>query len=402
MGANVTDLFSSLEPQERRVFWVLQKQGPLSKNQLQQITGFKLTTLNRFLRPLEEKSLVIRSQFGKSSGGRKPALYDVNDRTYYILGADISRIYMKVVVTNLKMQVVLSRHFDMEETSTPEWTVKKITEVVKELLLTKVIDAKILLAGVGTVGPMDKPRGMLTSPRYFKAPGWHNVPISMLLESTLGCHVALDNGANTAVLAESLYGIGCGHDRVLYVNCGMGIRMGTFFDGALIHTAENEEDTFGHMVVNADGIRCACGKRGCLDCYASARAIAENFKRHREAGEGSTLPANAPWRDICMAATDDHLAKEMILRAAFYLNVGLSNLIGLLEPGLVILSGPLIQISTLYYQTVVKQANLLNYSHKNKTNFHRGGNFKGDAIAVGAAALALEEAIGVNTAISHV
>lgn len=390
------DLFSACGPQEKRVFCALQKLGPVSKSQLLAITGFKLTTLSRFLRPLEERRLVVRPQFGESSGGRKPVLYDVTDRDYYLLGVDISRTYMQVVLTDLKLHVLASRRFHMGERFTPERTVQTIVKTARELAeRTTPAGGRIVLAGVGAVGPMSRTKGVLLSPRYFQAAGWKDVPLVAMLQEGLGCPVSLDNGANTAVLAEALYGIGRGVPRVVYVNCGVGIRTGTFLDGALIRTPQNEEDVFGHMVVNADGRLCTCGKRGCLDCYATIRAVTSEFVERRARGDRSALPADAAWESICAAAQQgDALAEDVLRHAATYLGIGLSNLINLLGPGLVILSGPLIRQSDLFFETAAGVAQKHIWAAQSGVVFHRGGSLEEDAIAVGGAALALEEAAG--------
>ncbi len=384
-------------PHEKRIFSVIQKSGPLSKNQLLERTGYKLTTLSRFLRPLEERGMVVSPQFGESSGGRRPVLFDVDTRCFFLLGVDISRIYTRVVLTDLKLNILASRHFGMDGKATPERTVRRIAALTAEMMEARAgrSSAGIVLAGVGSVGPMSRADGVLLSPAYFRAPGWKNVPLTGMLKDALHCPVTLDNGANTAVLAESLYGIGRGVPRVIYVNCGVGIRLGTFFDGTLIRTPLNEEDVFGHMVVNADGVRCTCGKRGCLDCYASARGVAAAFASRRKAGEASSLPADASWKAICQAAgKGDALAADAVKNAARYLGVGLANLIGLLAPGLIVLSGPLIRASALFYETASETTESELRHKQNEVRFHRGGHMGDDAIAVGAAALALEERIG--------
>lgn len=391
----LSDLFRSCGEQEKRVFMVLQKSGPLSKNQLMDTTGYKLTSLCRFLRSLEEKKLVVCSQFGESSGGRRPVLYDVGSGNYCLLGVDISRTYTQVAVTDLKLRVCTSRLFAMDASSTPDWTVRNIAEAAREMLAGPT-GRQLVLAGVGAVGPMSREKGKLIAPAHFKAPGWKDVPIVSMLEQALHCPVALDNGANTAVLAESLYGIGRGTSRVLYVHCGVGIRMGMFLDGVLIRTPQNQEDVFGHMVVNADGRRCTCGKHGCLDCYASVRAVSAVFHERQVGGEPSALTPDAAWGDICQAGEQgDSLAADVLRQAARYLGVGLSNLISLLSPGLVILSGPLIRHSQLFYETAVHTVQKQIQSSQADVRFYRGGELEDNAISVGAAALALEEAAGV-------
>lgn len=384
----VSHVFSACGAQEKRVFAVLQKSGPVPKSQLMALTGLKLTTLNRFLRPLVESGLAVQAEMGESSGGRRPVLYDVNERAFCMVGADISRINTRVVLADLKLRVLAAECFAMDARMTPANTVCAVAESAARLARDAGVSGRVALAGVGTVGPMSRKRGELLSPAYFQAPGWKNVPLVAMLENALGCPVSLDNGANAAALAESLYGIGRGVPRVVYVNCGMGIRLGTFFDGRLIRTPTNEEDVFGHMVVNAEGLPCVCGRRGCLDCYASARAVAAEYARRGGA-------AGQPWQVICdEAAQGSAPAADVLRRAGEFLGVALANLVGLLAPGLVILSGPLVHRSTLFYETATQTAS--RQLRGGTCRFHRGGRLGDDAMAAGAAALALEEALDAD------
>ena len=379
----VSRIFSACGAQERRVFAVLQKAGPMPKSSLMAHTGLKLTTLNRFLRPLVENGLVLQAQMGESSGGRRPALYDVNERAFCLLGADISRIHTRVVLTDPKLRVLAAERFEMDGRMTPARTVQAVAESAARMAGRTGVSGRVALAGVGTVGPMSRARGALLSPAYFQAPGWKDVPLVKMMEDALGCPVSLENGANAAALAESLYGIGRGVARVVYVNCGMGIRMGTFFDGRLIRTPTNEEDVFGHMVINAEGLPCVCGRRGCLDCYASARAVAAEYARRT----GTALP----WKKICDEAAHGGAAADVLRAAGEVLGVALANLAGLLAPGLIILSGPLVQRSALFYETAAQAA--ARDPRGTACRFHRGGRLGDDAMAAGAAALALEEAM---------
>ena len=84
----------------------------------------------------------------------------------------------------------------------------------------------------------------------FSSPGWSNIPIKAMLEEKLKCPVIIENGANSAAVAEYFYGLGKDFENIAYFNCGVGIRTGTISSGNLIRTMNDEEDAFGHMIVN--------------------------------------------------------------------------------------------------------------------------------------------------------
>ena len=378
--------FIKLHRNSKIIFSTIQKLGPLSKNEIQQKTDMKLTTLNRFMQPLIDAGFTTECEFGMSSGGRRPILYDV-DRTHYaLLGVDISRTYTQIVLTNLKLEVLDRYHLVMNSNSTPEYLFNIIETHAKSMLKANG-SPTLLLGGIGAVGPMDTAGGIITTPIYFEAHGWHNVPITSLLGSALGCPFILNNGANAAAVIESRYGCGREMQNIVYVNCGIGIRIGAYLHGVLLHTPGNAEDVFGHMVIDADGLPCTCGKHGCLDCYASLHAILENYR----VKTGIDTIAASDYTKICLAAdSGEAAARAVIEKAAEYMGIGLSNLISLLNPDIVILSGPLVTNSDLFYNTAAETALDKCQHSENSIVFHRGGYYKDDAMSAGAAALAIE------------
>lgn len=125
MDSNV-QVFEQLSGEAGLIFSLLQKNGPLTKNSIALVSKYKLTTLNRIMQPLEELGLVRQSQFGESTGGRKPVLYDINANKYYLVGIDISRTYTQVLLVNLKMQILEKLQFPMDGSCSPQNTIKYI------------------------------------------------------------------------------------------------------------------------------------------------------------------------------------------------------------------------------------------------------------------------------------
>ena len=101
--------FESLNDRGKYIFDIVQKNGPITKSELIDITKIKLTTLNRDIQILIDKKIIVETDIGESTGGRKPSLYDVNPSEFYIIGIDISRTYTQIVITNLKLKIIGER-----------------------------------------------------------------------------------------------------------------------------------------------------------------------------------------------------------------------------------------------------------------------------------------------------
>jgi len=393
---NLNSVFTDLSIDSKKVFDIILKQGPITKNEILNLTNMKLTTLNRFADPLESLNLIVESGIGDSSGGRKPTLYDVKADCFYIVGIDISRTYAQVVLVNMKMEIVFKERLVMDETSSPQNTVDILSKIIlKALSLFNIPLEKILGMGIGVVGPIDREQGNIKNPVNFYSNDWVNVPIISMFEAKFKLPVFIDNGANTAVLAEYIFGAGKGLKNIAYFNCGVGIRTGAITSGIITRSINDGEDAFGHMVIDVDGDLCSCGNYGCIECYSSIISITKKFTSEIKKGRSTNIikPLNEiSYKDITKAAMEgDPLSKEIIAGAAGILGTGLANYINLLNPHMVILSGTLIKNSDMFYRISTEVASKKNFLAGHKTVFFsNGGNFGEDAISIGAAALVVE------------
>lgn len=385
-----------LNPETKRIFKLILFNGALTKGQLSMLSELKLTTLNRMMLPLEKLGFIVEGEIGESSGGRKPVLYDVNPRKYYIVGVDISRTYTQLVLTNLKMEPVESFRFEMSKESSPEATLKLIQDwVVPIVEKLEAAGGLVIGIGIGTVGPLDRNNGILLNPADFEAEGWENVPLKSILEERLGLPVVVDNGANAAVYAETYFGTGKGISNVVYLNCGIGIRTGVISSGVFVRTINDAEDAFAHMIVDVDGKECSCGNYGCIERYSSIHAVLREFRSEMKKGKSCTIQKpvqEITYIDICKAAeAGDAIARHVLQHGAVIMGTGLANFIKLINPGLVMLSGPLIRHSEFFYRECVETACKKGNLNKEKSVvFSRGGYFDENVIAIGSAALVLE------------
>ena len=360
--------FEELSFRDLEILNIIQKQGPITKKDLKVMTELKLTTLNRIMKTLEDAKVVMGSGESESTGGRKAIEYDISKTGFYVLGIDISRTYVKVVLTNMKLTILKQEKFTMDESYSPAKAVEKITFIIEKILFDLSINKhEVLGLGIGSVGPIDKEKGIILNPKSFFNSEWSNVPIKSMLEESLGLLCVIDNGANTAVLAEYLYGEGKDLKSIVYIHCGIGIRSAIISSGIIISTMNHKKDAFAHMIVEHNGEACSCGNKGCIESYSSLDSMVKKSSDTKIEG----------------------ISKEIVKRGAEVLGVGLSNLVRLLDPELVILSGPLIINFENYYEKAIETFNGIGLSD-NGVVFSKGGRFQEEVIALGAAAMVIE------------
>jgi predicted NBD/HSP70 family sugar kinase len=394
---NSINEIKTLNFESKKILDIIIKKDAITKSEILSLTKLKLTTLNRFLQPLEDLNFVEQIGVAESSGGRKPSLYSVKADCFYIFGIDISRTYTQIVLVNMKMKIVYKERFIMDETSSPQNIVLLLLKTIEKTLLDfKISHEKVLGIGVGAVGPIDRAKGIIKNPVNFASIYWNNVPIKSMFEAKFDFPVFLDNGSNTAILAEYNFGVGRDFKNIAYFNCGIGIRSGTITLGVITRAINDGEDAFGHMVIDVDGDLCTCGNYGCIECYSSINSITKKFVSEVKKGRTtyvSKLLDEINYKDITKAAEEnDPLSKEIIINAAGIMGAGLANYINLLNPKIIILSGPLIKHSRLFYDTCINVANKKNFLRGScQVFFHKEGSFGEDAISIGAATMVVEK-----------
>lgn len=393
------EILRQLSDRELSTLNIVHKNGSITKKDLQVSTGMTLTTLNRVMKSLEDKKLITEVGTAESTGGRKAVEYSVAQRGIYVIGIDISRTYVRVIVSNFKMDILKKEEFSMNDSFSPEKTVQKIGFLIEQKLLELSIDkSEILGIGIGTVGPLNRQKGVLLKPKSFFNNLWSNVPLKDMIEEKLSIPCFIDNGANNAVLAEYLFGIGKKLKGIVYINCGIGIRSSVITDGIIIRAMNNSEDAFANMIVDLNDKKFICGSIGSVESYSSIEAIVKRFNsKNKERSSWQEKFKEEDYKKILELAVNEknEIAFEIVSKGAYALGIGLANLVRLLNPQLVILYGPLIKNYKAYYEMCI-DAFYKNNCTNNKVVFSKGGKFKENAIAVGSALMVIENYLGNN------
>ena len=201
--------------------------------------------------------------------------------------------------------------------------------------------------GICAPGPLDPRTGVVLNPP--NVPCWRNFPLAEEIERRYGLRARVDNDANAAALAETLWGAGRGFGNVFYGCVGTGIGAGIIFDGKIFHGRTGSAAEGGHVSIDYRGPRCNCGKRGCIEALASGTAIARRAREAitADAERGAGLMALASGDAAAIrsemvaraAGAGDELAREILSETMEYLAVWLGNIVDLLEPDVMILGG---------------------------------------------------------------
>ena len=131
-------------------------------------------------------------------------------------------------------------------------------------------------------------------------------PLVETLRMAMGYeHLYLSNDANAAALGEKIYGGGRNLDHFIVITLGTGLGSGIVVDGKLLLGADGFAGELGHVCAVVNGRVCGCGKRGCLETYASATGIKRTYLEMVAKYNGQSTAANVPWSDLDAKVIED-------------------------------------------------------------------------------------------------
>ncbi|MEA3441358.1 MAG: ROK family protein, partial [Chloroflexota bacterium] len=225
--------------------------------------------------------------------------------------------------------------------------VRTMTKVVNRLLKEEnILEDQFLGVGVGLAGIIDANGGVL---RYSPIFGWHDVPLVDMLHTQLQVPIYIDNDVNTFTITEQWFGKGQGIDNFLTVTVGRGVGMGIVVNGQIYHGGKGGAGEFGHTVIDPDGPLCDCGNRGCLETFVSDPALLRMAHEAHQRGELTNTPATMD-ELVKLAEEGNVAARSVFARAGEVLGRGVANLINVLSPDLIIISGEGVRAGDLLFE----------------------------------------------------
>jgi len=198
-----------------------------------------------------------------------------------VLAVDIGGTKMAAGIVDADGTILTRALTATPRSDDPEAVFGALASVVGEVLETGP-DARA--CGVGCGGPMEAGKRNVSP---LNIPAWRDFPLGDRLEALVGLPTTVDNDAKALALGEGWLGAAAERDDFLAMVVSTGVGGGIVLDGRLLDGAGGNAGHIGHVVVEPDGRRCACGGRGCLEAEASGTAIAAVTGRPpAEAGDG--------------------------------------------------------------------------------------------------------------------
>ncbi len=229
---------------------------------------------------------------------------------------------------------------------TPSDSALAVEDAIVDLVERLGHDSQAEAIGVGAAALVDASRSRVV---FAANIGWEDEPLGERLAARTGLPTVVENDANAAAWAESRFGAGRGWSDLTLVIIGTGVGGGSIVGGALVRGAHGAAGEIGHVQVVADGLECGCGQRGCLEQYASGRALLAAVRRRADAdpgaaavlldhGDGSVDGVEGT-HVAAAALRGDPLAVAAFEEVGHHLGHGLAQLSAVLDPACFLLGG---------------------------------------------------------------
>ena len=295
------------------VLQTLYRSAGLSRADLAREVGLTRVTISDLVADLIAQHLVIELGIRNDARPGKPAtVLDINRTGFAIVGIDLSYdSIFRGALMDLDGTVLEREQMDVAGVS-GEAAVRAVAELLDRLVQRAA--APVLGVGVGSPGVVDANGTILSAPNF----GWTDVPLQAILAAHSSLPVQVANDANVAALAERTFG--GGDPDMMLVRVGRGVGAGVVIAGSLVQGARSAAGEIGHVVVGTDGGEvCACGKNGCLETWLAIPRLQARLDAAADAAAQSAVLAEAGER----------------------LGIALAPVVGALNLGEVVLSGPL-------------------------------------------------------------
>jgi glucokinase len=320
----------------------------------------------------------------------------------YVVGIEISGsgARQSVALANLDGSILHRIRRPLEYVPDTKTVLALLDDMLAEVTgPEQLLDGRILRVGVAVGGLVDAARGVVRTLHH--AHGWDDFPLQDYFAQRLDAPCIIDNNANAAALAEVQQGVGVGERVVLYVGLGRGIGGALVVNGQIYHGTTCTAGEIGHMLVKEDGPKCSCGGFGHLEAIASAQAIVRNMIglsveypeteaaiRRVTGARAERITAEQVYR---LAADGDKIAQYVVDQVHTYFGIALANIVHLVNPGMIILGGPVAQAGELLIAPLQARIQKLCLPAASQSLRIVQGSLGSEANLVGAVTLALQD-----------
>ncbi|MFB9276055.1 ROK family protein [Cohnella cellulosilytica] len=305
-------------------------------------TKLSRPTVVNIIKELTEKNIVFKSGFAEYTGGRLPTLLSLNANSYFAIGIDFEYPPIRMAISNLKGEVVLSQGITVDRSFSRNRIIEEMFEALERMIGESGIPMEQFIGiGIGLLGYLKANQGI--SLEILRIPEWKDVDFKKLVKERFGLPVYMQNDIHMMALAEKRLFLTDRADDFAYVGIRPGIRAGIglamHINGSFYGGVHGNAHLLGHMTIDINGEPCPCGSKGCLELMAGEPHVVARYKALL--GDDPDAESIRGIRDIHARSLGGEAAASRILdEVGSYLGIGIANVVKLFGLTTVVIGGP--------------------------------------------------------------
>jgi len=328
----------------------------ISRYEISKLTKLSPSAVSNIIDLLIKVGFVAEGPGETKGAGRRPIRLSLNDEIHFPIGIEIESDKITGVVMNLVGDVIKQ----VTEVISPEIEYKEILTKVVDIYFRLSKDFKydqIMGLGVAIPGIVDNKNGVSI---FSENLGWYKVPVVEFLKREIQAPIFIDQNIKAVTLGELWYGAGIGKKNIICIRVGGGVSAGFVIDGSIYRGSNGIVGEFGHTVIDLDGNRCRCGGQGCLESYVSTQILINKVLDGLKNKIYTQVSLKGKSREemleeiISAGKKGDRFILNIFEEMGRYLGVGISNLINLFNPEMVIIAGGLAKAEELLLEPVMR------------------------------------------------
>lgn len=313
--------------------------GETTRGAVAASTGLSAATVATVVGELIAEGILVETKTTAGRIGRPTATIAMSAERGRVVGVDVAETYVRAVLFDTALAQLAAVELARDEHDLdPDSVVDAIGRAIDRLLAQeRVSRGAVLGVGVALPGLVQGDTGVsVVVPNW----SWHTVELDRLRER-VGLPLVVDNPLKVIATAELWLGRGRSHTSLVTVNLGTGVGAGIVLEGSILRGATNSAGEWGHSLLVLDGRRCRCGRDGCVEAYVGVPGIQQTL---REIAPEHALLALDLQRDFIIGMAEkadegDAAVSEAIDRTAYYLGSALADLVAVVNPEIVTLTG---------------------------------------------------------------
>ncbi|MFB9864419.1 ROK family transcriptional regulator [Rufibacter immobilis] len=353
-------MFDKQEGYRRSIIKHLYFKEELSCADLSALTQKSPPLVTKVLNELIADGAAVEKGYALSTGGRRPQMYSLKPDLMYVVSVAMDQLVTRIAMLDMHNTLIGEvLRIDLPLTENGE-ALAQLTRHISYFIDKSGVDkARIVGVGIGMPGFVDVTKGVNHS--FLKT---EQGSIISHIESVLGLPVLIDNDSHLGALAEQKFGAANSKENVMVLVIGWGVGLGMILKGELFRGENGFAGEFSHIPLFTNNKICSCGKFGCLETEASLLVVVEKALQGMKEGKATALKIDS--QDsvedasniiMDMALKGDRFAVELFYEIAYNIGRGISILIHLLNPKLIVLSGRGSQAGRLWLAPIQQAIN---------------------------------------------